>query len=129
MAHRRLLDPLRLSDPLFVFKFSTSVVFTIRLKDKGDSFWKDLSLFFLVRLNILKFYIEMFEVCPQSFLGGLNFDLSMSLHWTTPGRPAVQTAGLVRIQPSVPTSTFPHLSCAWPGQWAGVHFPKMYTKP
>lgn len=46
VAHKRLLDPLRLSDPLFVFKFSTSVVFTERLNDKGDSFWKDLSLFF-----------------------------------------------------------------------------------
>lgn len=84
---------------------------------------------FLVRLNIFKFYIELFEVCPQSLLGGLIFDLSMSLHWTTLGRPAMQTAGLVRIQPSVPTSTCPHLSYAWPGQWAGVHFPKMYTKP
>lgn len=52
-----------LTDPLFMFKFSASVVFTLRLRDKGDSFCKGWS-FFLVILNIFKFYIEMFEVCP-----------------------------------------------------------------
>lgn len=56
MAHRagergwRLLDPLRLTDPLFVLKFSTSVVCTVRLADKGDAFWKGSSLCFWLDL-------------------------------------------------------------------------------
>lgn len=40
-----LPDPLALTDPLFMFKFSALVVFTLRLRDKGDSFWKDWSFF------------------------------------------------------------------------------------
>lgn len=70
----------------------------------------------------------MFGVCPQSLLEGLDSDFPMSLHWMTPGRPAVQTAGLVRIQPSA-TRTYPLLSCSWPGQWEGLYLLQAYTKP
>lgn len=52
----------------------------------------------------------------------------MSLCQVTPDGPAMQTVGLVRIQPSE-TRARPHFSCSWLGQWVGVLLLQPYTQP